>query len=78
LEAERQECGSVSVGEESEVADAHEARRQQVEQEAAQELFDTKVMRLFLLPCAESLQRNVTLPSESATSLELEMATRWV
>ena len=42
MEAERQECGSVSVGEESEVADAHEARRQQVEQEAAQELFDTK------------------------------------
>ena len=28
------------VGEEAEVADAHEAARQQVEQEAAQELFD--------------------------------------
>src|SRR5664279_571839 len=37
-----------------------------------------RVMSRFLLPCAESLQRNVTLPSESATSLLLEMATRWV
>ena len=42
MEAERQECGAVAVGEESEVADAHEARRQQVEQEAAQELFDSQ------------------------------------
>src|ERR1035437_6766529 len=29
-----------------------------------------RVMRLFLLPRAESRQRKVTLPSESATSLE--------
>ena len=35
-------------------------------------------MSLFLLPCAESLQRKVTLPSARAISLELEMATRWV
>ena len=38
MEAERQECGSVAVGEESEVADAHETGRQQMEQEASQEL----------------------------------------
>ena len=37
-----------------------------------------RVMSLFLLPCAESRQRKVTLPSERSTSLELEMATRWV
>src|SRR6266496_5456526 len=37
-----------------------------------------RVMSRFLLPWAESRQRKVTLPSESATSLELEMATRWV
>ena len=39
-EAERQECGSLPVGEEAEVADAHEAARQQMEQKTAQELFD--------------------------------------
>ena len=38
LGAERQERSAVAVGEESEVADAHEARRQQMKQEAAQEL----------------------------------------
>src|ERR1039457_4320858 len=37
-----------------------------------------RVMSRFLLPCAESRQRKVTLPSERATSLEFEMATRWV
>ena len=40
LEAERQQRGTSPVGEESEVADAHEAAWQQVEQEAAQELVD--------------------------------------
>ena len=40
LEAERQERSASPVGEEAEVADAHEAARQQVEQEAAQELLD--------------------------------------
>ena len=38
----------------------------------------SRVMSRFLLPCAESRQRKVMLPSEKATSLELEMATRWV
>src|ERR1035437_6317879 len=37
-----------------------------------------RVMSLFLLPWAESRQRKVTLASERATSLLLEMATRWV
>ncbi len=35
-------------------------------------------MTRFLLPCAESLRRKLTLPSERATSLLLEMPTRWV
>jgi hypothetical protein len=35
LEAERQQRSAFPVGEEAEVADAHEAARQQVEQEAA-------------------------------------------
>ena len=42
MEAEGQEGGAAPVGEESEVADAHEAARQQVEQEAAQELFNSQ------------------------------------
>src|ERR1019366_1423649 len=36
LEAERQEGGALPVGEEAEVADAHEAAREQVQEEAAQ------------------------------------------
>src|SRR5271165_3327723 len=40
LEAERQEDGALPVGEESEVADAHEAAWQQMKQESAQELLD--------------------------------------
>src|SRR5208283_827428 len=42
LEAERQEGGALPVGEEAEVADAYETAWQQVEQEAAQELFDSQ------------------------------------
>jgi hypothetical protein len=49
------------VGEEAEVADAHEAAWQQVEQEAAQELI--------LLPWAESRQRKTTFPLARATNL---------
>ena len=40
VEAERQEGSAVPVGEKAEVADAHEAPREQVEEEAAQELID--------------------------------------
>ena len=40
MEAEWQQRSALPVGEESEVADAHEAAWQQVEQEAAQELVD--------------------------------------
>src|ERR1035441_2770802 len=42
MEAERQQSGSSSVGEESEVADAHEGGRQHMEQKSAQELIDFK------------------------------------
>ena len=38
--AMRQEGGAFPVGEEAEVADAHEAAREQVQEEAAQELVD--------------------------------------
>ena len=40
MEAQRQEGSTIAVGEEAEVADAYEAGRQQMEQEAAQELID--------------------------------------
>ena len=42
MKAQRQQCGAIAVGEESEVADADEAGWQQVEQEAAQELIDSQ------------------------------------
>ena len=49
LEAQRQQRSAVAVGEESEVADAHEAGRQQMEQEAAQELIDRQSHEPFLV-----------------------------
>ena len=71
---EWKEFCSPPVSKKSEVADAHEAAWQQVEKEAAQELFD----RQSLLPWAESRQRKATFPSARAINLLLEMATRWV
>jgi hypothetical protein len=38
MEAERQQSGTSSVGEESETADAHEGGRQHMQQKSAQEL----------------------------------------
>ena len=52
------------VGEEAEVADAHEAERQQVEQEAAKELVDRQSQSRCLLACTESRERKVTLPCQ--------------
>jgi hypothetical protein len=37
-EAERKQCGSLAVGKEAEVTDAHEAAWQQVQKEATQEV----------------------------------------
>jgi len=42
-EAEREQRGSLSVGEEAEVADADEAARQQMQEEAAQKLIDGQI-----------------------------------
>src|SRR5258708_36393840 len=47
-ETEWKKLRSPSVSEKSEVADAHEAARQQVQQEAAQELFDRQDHEAFL------------------------------
>ena len=46
---EWQEFCSPPVGEESEVADAHKTARQQVQEEAAQELFDRQSHEPFLV-----------------------------
>ena len=40
MKAKGQESGTLAVGQEAEVADAHEAFREQVQQEASQELVD--------------------------------------
>jgi len=40
VKAERQESGTLAVGQEAEVADAHETLGEQVQQEATQELVD--------------------------------------
>src|SRR5665213_397082 len=49
LEAELQQPSTSSVGEEAEVADAHEATWQQVQQEAAQELIDRQSQQSLLV-----------------------------
>jgi hypothetical protein len=40
LEAERQQSGSVAIGQKAEVADAHEAFGEYMQQEATQELVE--------------------------------------
>ena len=75
-ETERKEFCSLTVSEKAEVADAHKAARQQVKQEAAQELFYGQGHDRFLLPRAESRQRKVTWPLARTTNLLLAMATR--
>ena len=42
VKTKRQECGASAIGEESEVADAHEAFRKHVQEKAAQEFIDRK------------------------------------
>jgi hypothetical protein len=49
LKAEGQQVGASAIGKEAKVADAYEAARQQVEQEAAQELVDGQRHQLFLV-----------------------------
>ena len=40
VKAKRQESGTLAVGQEAEVTDAHETFREQVQQKASQELVD--------------------------------------
>jgi hypothetical protein len=76
LEGKWQGGGTFAVGQEAEVADAHETFREQVQQEAAQELIERWVSNFCSLLCAESRQRNVTFPSANETRRWLEIATR--
>ncbi len=48
-EAEREQCGSLPVGKEAEVADADEAAWEQVQEEAAQELIDRQAHQALLV-----------------------------
>src|ERR1700693_4733101 len=60
-ETEWKKLGSPSVSEKSEVADAHKAARQQVQEEASQELIDGQSHQLLLVAVrAEARQRKVT------------------
>jgi len=69
---------SPPVGEKTEVANTHKAARQQVEEEAAKELFDRQGHEPFLVAVSGVAPAKGDVPSERATSLLLEMATRWV
>jgi hypothetical protein len=75
-ETEWKKLRSPSVSEEAEVANAHEAAWQQVQEEAAQNSSTGSVMSRFLLPWAESRQRKVTWQLARATNRLLEIATR--
>jgi len=54
LEAEWQQPSASSIGEEAEVTNAHEAARQQVEPEAAQELVDRQREQALLVGVGDS------------------------
>ena len=49
LKAKRQSCGASTVGQKAEMADAHEALRKDVQQEAPQELVDRQSFKLLLV-----------------------------
>ncbi len=75
LEAKWQSGGTFAVGQEAEVADAHETFREQVQQRRKNSSRDRDSNFCSLL-WAESRQRNVTWPLANATRRWLEMATR--
>jgi hypothetical protein len=49
LEADGQQAGATAVGEEAEVADAYEARREHMKQKTSQELIDGQRHQLLLV-----------------------------
>ena len=49
LQAKRQKSGAPTVGQKTEMSDAHEALRQDVQQEALQELIDRQGSELLLI-----------------------------
>jgi hypothetical protein len=51
----RQECGASAIGQESEAADAHEAFRKHVQEEAAREFIDRKSQQLTKTECHKSV-----------------------
>ena len=55
LKTKRQKSGTLAVGQEAEVADAHETGGKQVEQEAAQELVHRQGHQTLLVAVARSL-----------------------
>jgi hypothetical protein len=77
-QTKRKEFCPPPVSEEAEVADAHEAAWQQVEQEAAQELIDSQTHDPLLVAVSGIAPAKGYVASERATNLLLEMATRWV
>ena len=76
--AQGQRAAAVAVGKQAKVPDLHEPGRQDVEQEAADELGRLERHGLLRLLCRESRQRKRTWPLSRLISLPLEMATRWV
>ena len=69
---------ATAMGEETEVADTHEASGKGVEEKAPQELLHGQVIKRCWLAWAESRQRKVTWSPTKETRRWLEMATRWV
>ena len=78
LEAKWQGGGPFAVGQDAEVADAHETFREQVNRKRRKNSSRDRVINFCSLLWAESRQRKVTFPSANEISRWLEMATRWV
>ena len=75
-QTKRKEFCSPPVGEKAEVADAHETARQQVQQEAAQELIDGQSHEPLLVAVSGVAPAKAYVALGRATNLLLEMATR--
>src|SRR6202162_3249125 len=62
MKAKWQECGASAVGEEAEVANAHEAFRKHVQQEAAQEFIERKSQQLLFVVVSRIAPAKSDLP----------------
>jgi hypothetical protein len=78
LPGERELLLASAVGEAAELADAHEALGQDVQEESPDDLDAIEAMERVRLPAARSFHRKQTRPSSIPNRRAFDIATRWV